>query len=65
MIKNIENSLYLRETSDTRMLPRTVLKTYRYIRQDATLQQLEIIERELLRIIKYRRRQLSKVDLYA
>lgn len=45
-------------------LPKTVLKTCRYIRQDATLSQLYVIERELKRVIRNRRRQLQKVDLY-
>ncbi|MFD1676347.1 hypothetical protein [Alicyclobacillus fodiniaquatilis] len=43
-------------------LPKTVLKTVRYIRQDATLDQLIIIEQNVMREIIRRRQALKKPD---
>ncbi|GMA59642.1 hypothetical protein GCM10025859_00820 [Alicyclobacillus fastidiosus] len=41
-----------------RHLPKNVQKTLRYIRQDATLDQLDDIEKNVLRMIHVRRRRL-------
>jgi hypothetical protein len=43
-------------------LPKTVLKTARFIRQDATLEQITSIERELHRVIQERKHTLLQKE---